>query len=120
MVEDNVGNQFRPNAMQNVGNQVFLNAIQNPGVQNVGNQNGLSVGNMDAAYLQKQMQIALKEEAGIQLTQEEFYFMVDAGAYEDIKRVNANCTLKDNLQQASTSGTKTDKAPVYDLDESAE
>ncbi|GJU96037.1 hypothetical protein Tco_1320793 [Tanacetum coccineum] len=40
---NNVGNQFRPNAMQNVGNQVVLNASQNPGVQNVGNQNGLSV-----------------------------------------------------------------------------
>ncbi|GJU98795.1 hypothetical protein Tco_1328066 [Tanacetum coccineum] len=46
--------------------------------------------------------------------------MDDAGAYEEIKRVNANCTLKDNLQQASTSGTQTDKAPVYDSDESAE
>ncbi|GJT82470.1 hypothetical protein Tco_1056812 [Tanacetum coccineum] len=67
-----------------------------------------------------QMQIALKEEAGIQLTQEEFDFMADAGAYEEIERVNANCTLKDNLQQASTSGTQTDKAPVYDSDESAE
>ncbi|GKD10947.1 hypothetical protein Tco_1190632, partial [Tanacetum coccineum] len=43
MVEDNVGNQFRPNAMHNVGNQVVLNASQNPGVQNVGNQNGLNV-----------------------------------------------------------------------------
>ncbi|GJW43424.1 hypothetical protein Tco_0072223 [Tanacetum coccineum] len=74
----------------------------------------------DDAYLQKQMQIALKEEAGIQLTQEEFDFMADAGAYEDIERVNANCTLKDNLQQASTSGTQTDKAPVYDSDESTE
>ncbi|GJX87194.1 hypothetical protein Tco_0339208 [Tanacetum coccineum] len=62
---------------------------------------------------------ALKEEAGIQLTQEEFDFMADAGAYEEIERVNANCTLKDNLQQASTSGTQADKAPVYDSDESA-
>ncbi|GJV69030.1 hypothetical protein Tco_1484539 [Tanacetum coccineum] len=64
-------------------------------------------------------QIALKEEAGIQLTQEEFDFMADASAYEEIKRVNANCTLKDNLQQASTSSTQTDKAPVYDSDELA-
>ncbi|GJV91966.1 hypothetical protein Tco_1539779 [Tanacetum coccineum] len=60
------------------------------------------------------------EEAGIQLTQEEFYFIDDAGACEEIKRVNANCTLKDNLQQASTSSTQTDKAPVYDSDGSAE
>nr|GFB54657.1 hypothetical protein [Tanacetum cinerariifolium] len=57
----------------------------------------------DAAYLQKQMQIAQKEEAGIQLTQEEFDFMADACACEEIERVNANCTLKDNLQEASTS-----------------
>ncbi|GKC69053.1 hypothetical protein Tco_1114936 [Tanacetum coccineum] len=68
-------------------------------------------GKQDAAYLQKQMQIALREEAGIQLTQEEFDFMADAGAYEEIE-VNATCTLKDNLQQASTSDTQTDKAPV--------
>nr|GEZ93145.1 hypothetical protein [Tanacetum cinerariifolium] len=63
----------------------------------------------DAAYLQKQMQIAQKEEAGIQLTQEEFDFMADACACEEIERVNANCTLKDNLQEASTSAAKIEK-----------
>ncbi|GKE74217.1 hypothetical protein Tco_1536258 [Tanacetum coccineum] len=42
------------------------------------------------------------------------------GAYDEIKEVNANYTLKDNLQQASTSGTQTDSAPVYDSDKSAE
>ncbi|GJY68376.1 putative ribonuclease H-like domain-containing protein [Tanacetum coccineum] len=47
-------------------------------------------GIQDAAYLQKQMQIALKEEAGIQLTQEEFDFMADADAYEEIERVMHN------------------------------
>ncbi|GJR22724.1 gag-pol polyprotein, partial [Tanacetum coccineum] len=169
MVEDNVGNQFRPNAMHNVGNQVVLNASQNPGVQNVGNQNGLSVvseianqhgdgnvvtapaegngnginGNtircyncqgedhyasnctvkprkLDAAYLQKQMQIAQKEEAGIQLTSEEFDFMAAAGACEETERANANCSLENNLQQASSSGTQSDEAPVYDSDGSAE
>ncbi|GJS60121.1 integrase, catalytic region, zinc finger, CCHC-type containing protein [Tanacetum coccineum] len=149
MVEDNVGNQFRPNAMQNVGNQVVLNASQNPGVQNVGNQNGLSVvseianqhgdgnvvtapaegngnginGNtircyncqgedhyasncivkprkLDAnwipAYLQKQMQIAQKEEAGIQLTCEEFDFMADAGACEETERGNSDEAVYDS------------------------
>ncbi|GKD92645.1 hypothetical protein Tco_1372482 [Tanacetum coccineum] len=35
---------FRSNAMQNVRNHVIHNTIQNPGVQNVGNYNGLSVG----------------------------------------------------------------------------
>ncbi|GKE19251.1 hypothetical protein Tco_1426828, partial [Tanacetum coccineum] len=81
------------------------------GTQNVGNQNGLSVvpgianqhrnGKIVAAW-------AEGNENG------------NNGAYEEIERVNSNCTLKDNLQQASTSGTQTDKAPVYDSDELAE
>nr|GEZ25982.1 hypothetical protein [Tanacetum cinerariifolium]GEZ95187.1 hypothetical protein [Tanacetum cinerariifolium] len=37
----------------------------------------------------------------------------------EIKEVNVNCILMANLQQASTSGTQTDKAPVYDSDGSA-
>ncbi|GKB18105.1 retrotransposon protein, putative, unclassified [Tanacetum coccineum] len=75
---------------------------------------------LDAAYLQKQMQIAQKEEAGIQLTSEEFDFMAAAGACEETERANANCSLENNLQQASSSGTQSDKAPVYDSDGSAE
>nr|GEU60184.1 hypothetical protein [Tanacetum cinerariifolium] len=144
MVEDNVGNQFRPNAMQNVGNQVVLN-YENGNVFTApaeGNGNGIN-GNMircyncqredhyannsilkprkqDAAYLQKEMQIAQKEEAGIQLTSEEFDFMAAASACEETERDNANCTLENNLQQASTSGTQSDKYPVYDSDGSAE
>nr|GEX25179.1 putative ribonuclease H-like domain-containing protein [Tanacetum cinerariifolium] len=39
---------------------------------------------------------------------------------DEIEEVNANCILMANLQQASTSGTQTDKAPVYDSDGSAE
>nr|GEW67221.1 hypothetical protein [Tanacetum cinerariifolium] len=39
---------------------------------------------------------------------------------DEIKEVNANCILMDNLQQASTSGTQTDKASVYDSDGSVE
>nr|GEX76905.1 hypothetical protein [Tanacetum cinerariifolium] len=42
------------------------------------------------------------------------------GDLDEIEEVNANCILMANLQQASTSGTQTDKAPVYDSDESAE
>nr|GEV08699.1 hypothetical protein [Tanacetum cinerariifolium] len=128
-------------------------SVQNQGIQNVGNQNGLSVvpkianqhgnGNViaawddgnsnginrnpitcyncqggdhyasncttkprkqDASYLQKQMQIAQKEEAGIQLTSKESDFMAAAGACKETERDNANCTLENNLQQASTSG----------------
>ncbi|GJY08397.1 hypothetical protein Tco_0375451 [Tanacetum coccineum] len=74
----------------------------------------------DAAYLQTQIQIAQKDEAGIQLNSEEFDFMAAVGAYEETKRANANCTLENNLQQASTSGTQSNKAPVYDSDGSAE
>nr|GFC44969.1 hypothetical protein [Tanacetum cinerariifolium] len=39
---------------------------------------------------------------------------------EEIKEVNANCILMSNLQQALTSSTQTDSAPVYDSDGSAE
>ncbi|GJV59182.1 retrovirus-related pol polyprotein from transposon TNT 1-94 [Tanacetum coccineum] len=38
---------------------------------------------------------------------------------DEIEEVNANCIMMANLQQASTSGTQTDKAPVYDSDRSA-
>nr|GFA32649.1 hypothetical protein [Tanacetum cinerariifolium] len=74
----------------------------------------------DAAYLQTQLLIAPKEEAGIQLQAEEFDLMAAAADLVEIEEVNANCILMANLQQASTSGTQTDKAPVYDSDGSAE
>ncbi|GJY18307.1 hypothetical protein Tco_0389798 [Tanacetum coccineum] len=112
------------------------------GVQNAGNQNGLIVvpgianqngnGNVvavrakvklrrkDAAYLQTQFLIAHKEEAGIQLQAKEFDLMAAKVVLDEIEEVNANCILMANLQQASTSGTKTDKAPVYDSNRSAE
>ncbi|GKB54172.1 hypothetical protein Tco_0904925 [Tanacetum coccineum] len=46
--------------------------------------------------------------------------MVVIADLDEIEEVNANCILMANLQQASTSGTQTDKAPVYDSDGSAE
>nr|GEU71932.1 retrovirus-related Pol polyprotein from transposon TNT 1-94 [Tanacetum cinerariifolium] len=73
----------------------------------------------DAAYLQTQLLIAQKEEAGIQLQDEEFDLMDAVTDLDEIKEVNANCILMANLQQASTSGTQTDKAPVNDSDGSA-
>ncbi|GJX77657.1 hypothetical protein Tco_0324468 [Tanacetum coccineum] len=78
---------------------VVQNAVQNQGNQNVGNQNGLSVISRIANQHGNGNVIAAQAEGN--------------GAYEEIERVNANCTLKDNMQQASTSGTQTDKAPVY-------
>ncbi|GJV80078.1 retrovirus-related pol polyprotein from transposon TNT 1-94 [Tanacetum coccineum] len=74
----------------------------------------------DAAYLWTQLLIAQKEEAGIQLQAEEFDLMATVANQDKIEEVNANCILMANLQQASTSGTQTDKAPVYDSDGSAE
>nr|GFA13794.1 hypothetical protein [Tanacetum cinerariifolium] len=74
----------------------------------------------DAAYLQTQLLIAQKEEAGIQLPVEEFDFMAAAGDLDEIEEVNANCILMVNLQQASTSGTQHDRALVYDTDVSVE
>nr|GEX73310.1 hypothetical protein [Tanacetum cinerariifolium] len=136
-----------PYTFPNVGNQVIQNAVQNPRIQNVRNQNRLIVvpgnanqnpngnGNLvaaraevrprrrDAAYLQTQLLIAQKEEAGIQLQSEEFDLMAAAADLDEIEEVNANCILIANMQQASTSGTsgtQTDKAPVYDSDGLAE
>ncbi|GJX57990.1 integrase, catalytic region, zinc finger, CCHC-type containing protein [Tanacetum coccineum] len=82
-----------------------------------GNGNGIN-GNQIRCY--NCQGISQKEEAGIQLNYEEFDFMVAAGAYDEIEEVNANCTLKDNLQQASTSGTQTNNAHVYDSNGSVE
>nr|GFB02520.1 hypothetical protein [Tanacetum cinerariifolium] len=74
----------------------------------------------DAAYLQIQLLIAQKEEAGIQLQAEEYDLMAAAADLDEIEEVNANCILMANLQQASSSDTQTDKAPIYDSDGSAE
>nr|GEY13417.1 copia protein [Tanacetum cinerariifolium] len=74
----------------------------------------------DAAYLQTQLLIDQKEEAGIQLQAEEYDLMAAAADLGEIEKVNANCILMANLQQASSLGTQTDITPVYDTDGSAE
>nr|GFA05430.1 hypothetical protein [Tanacetum cinerariifolium] len=74
----------------------------------------------DAAYLQTQLLIAQKEEAGIQLQAEEYDLMAAAADLDEIEKVNANYILMANLQQTSTSGTQTDIAPIYDTDGSTE
>nr|GEW53134.1 hypothetical protein [Tanacetum cinerariifolium] len=74
----------------------------------------------DAAYLQTQLLMAQKEEAGIQLQAEEYDLMDAAADLDEIVEVNANCILMANLQQASTSSTQTDNAPVYNTDGLAE
>nr|GEV16924.1 zinc finger, CCHC-type [Tanacetum cinerariifolium] len=74
----------------------------------------------DVSYLQTHLLIAQKEEAGIQLQAEEYDLMAAAADLDEIEKVNANCILMANLQQASSLGTQTDSAPVYDSDGSAE
>nr|GFD43562.1 hypothetical protein [Tanacetum cinerariifolium] len=71
---------------------------QNPRVHNDGNQNGL----IGVQGNGNQNQIG------------------NAANLNEIEEVNANCILMANLQQASSSGTQTDKAPIYDSDGSAE
>ncbi|GJW53886.1 hypothetical protein Tco_0097971 [Tanacetum coccineum] len=57
---------------------------------------------------------------GIQLQAEEFDLMATIADLDKIGEFNANCILMANLQQASTSGTQTDNAPVYDSNGSTE
>nr|GEW49803.1 reverse transcriptase domain-containing protein [Tanacetum cinerariifolium] len=90
MVDDNVGNQLRQNAVQNHGNAKVV------AVRVEGNSNGIN---------------------GILIR---CYNCQGEGAYDEIEEVNANCTIKDNLQHASTSGTQTESSLVYDSDRSAE
>nr|GEZ14455.1 hypothetical protein [Tanacetum cinerariifolium] len=56
----------------------------------------------------------------IQLQAKEFDLMAAVAHLDEIEEVNANCILMANLQQASTSDTQTNKAPVYDSNGSAE
>ncbi|GJW30727.1 hypothetical protein Tco_0047602 [Tanacetum coccineum] len=114
----------------NVRNQVRQNAVQNPGTQIVENMNGLSIvseianqygnGNVVTAPAEGNGNGINEEEAGIQSSQEEFEFMAVVDAYEETGRVKVNCTSDDTLQQASISGTQSDNAPVYDSDGSTE
>nr|GEZ76191.1 hypothetical protein [Tanacetum cinerariifolium] len=93
-------NQQGFNAWQNGG----IQGAQNAGVQSGENQNGLVV----------VPGIANKSGTGN---------VVTARAEDDldeIEEVNDNCILMANLQQASTSGTQHDRAPVYNTDGSAE
>ncbi|GKC88866.1 gag-pol polyprotein, partial [Tanacetum coccineum] len=126
MVDDNVENQVRQNAMQNDGNEVGQNAVQNPGCYNCRGEGHYARNctvkprKRGAVYLKQQLQIPQEEKAGIQSTQEEFEFMAVADVYEETERVKVNCTSEDTLQQASTSGTQSDNAPVYDSDGSTE
>nr|GEW23261.1 hypothetical protein [Tanacetum cinerariifolium] len=112
MVGGNGENQFREYAGHNVGNLNGYNAVQNVRNQNrngnlvaaraKGNATGHN-GNQIRCYNFR------GEEVGIQLQAEEFDLMATAADLDEIEKVNANCILMANLQQASTSGTQTAK-----------
>nr|GFC72866.1 hypothetical protein [Tanacetum cinerariifolium] len=127
----NGGNQFRQYAGQNARNLAgYIDVIGNQdmfriqgfrmGVGHYARNCTVRPRKRDAAYLQTQLLIAQKKEAGIKLQAKEYDLIVAAADLDEIEEVNANCILMANLQQASTSGTQTDSAPVYDTDGSAE
>ncbi|GKC29174.1 hypothetical protein Tco_1036468 [Tanacetum coccineum] len=120
MVDNNVRNQIVENINGLSVVSEIANQYRNGNVVTAPAKGNVKSRKRDVAYLQKQLQIAQEEEAGIQSTQEEFEFMTTADAHEDIERVKVNCTSEDTLQQVSTSGTQYDNAPVYDSDGSAE
>nr|GEY70545.1 hypothetical protein [Tanacetum cinerariifolium] len=118
MVEGNGGDQFRQYARQNAGNPAGYNDV-------IRNQNQIGNGNLVAARTegnaagQNGNQIRCYNCRGV----DEYDLMAGAADLDEIEEVNANCILMANLQQASqasTSGTQTDSALVYDTDGSAE
>nr|GEX84532.1 DNA polymerase epsilon catalytic subunit A-like [Tanacetum cinerariifolium] len=113
--QNGVGNLNGYNAVQNVKNQV----AQNPRVQNDGNQNGLigilRNGNQTGNGEWVIMLGTARSDQG-----EGTLLIFRHADLDEIEKVNANCILMANLQQASTSGTQIDKALVYDSDGSAE
>ncbi|GJW18956.1 hypothetical protein Tco_0026392 [Tanacetum coccineum] len=91
-------------------------------VLGIANQNANENGNGNVVATRNEDPVAdcsKEEEVGIQLQAEEFDLMAVVCDLEEIKEVNTNCILMANLQQASTSGTQTNNAPVYDSDGSA-
>ncbi|GJZ86638.1 retrovirus-related pol polyprotein from transposon TNT 1-94, partial [Tanacetum coccineum] len=134
----NVGNQIVQNTVQNPGIQNVSNQnrlIVVPGIANrnltgngnvvaaraEGNANGNNANQIRCYNYRGLGHLARNctEEAGIQLQAEEFDLMAVVADLDEIEEVNANCILMANLQQASTLGTQTDKAPIYDSDGSA-
>ncbi|GJZ50243.1 integrase, catalytic region, zinc finger, CCHC-type containing protein [Tanacetum coccineum] len=85
--------------------------VQNPGVQNVRNQNRVIVVPGIANQNRNGNLVAARAEGNAN---------GNNAVFDEIEEVNANCILMANLQQASTSGTQSDKAPVYDSDGSTE
>ncbi|GJS51189.1 hypothetical protein Tco_0624551 [Tanacetum coccineum] len=137
----NVRYQNEYNAVQNIGNQVVQDAVQNQGVQNIRNQNGqigvqnIGNGNVVAARAEGNApgnngnQIRcyncrglghLARNYTVRPRRRDAAYLQTQFRSDEIEEVNANFILMANLQQASTSGTQTNSAPIYDSDGSAE
>nr|GFA07813.1 hypothetical protein [Tanacetum cinerariifolium] len=141
MIGGNGGNQFRQyagnlngyNAVQNVRNQV----AQNPRVQNVGNQNGsIGVqGNENQNQIGNGNIVAVRAEGNAARhngNQIRCYNCRGLGHFardctvRPRRRVAVDClegrgrNPTSSTRQATSSGTQTDSAPVYDSDGSAE
>nr|GEV31218.1 hypothetical protein [Tanacetum cinerariifolium] len=93
-------------------NRAVQNVVQNTGVQNVGNQNWLIVVSRIANQNPNKNRVVAARAEGNMIR--------NNADLDEIEEVNANFILIPNLHQTSTSGTQTDKAPVYDSDGSAE
>ncbi|GKB39326.1 hypothetical protein Tco_0884268 [Tanacetum coccineum] len=92
------------NTSQDIKMQIF---DDNFGIQNVENMNGLSVVlEISNQYGNGNVVTSPAKGNGNGIND----------AHEETKRVKVNCTLEDTLQQASTSGTQSDNALVYDSD----
>ncbi|GKC63833.1 integrase, catalytic region, zinc finger, CCHC-type containing protein [Tanacetum coccineum] len=89
------------NAIRNNGNQIRCYNCR--GLGHLARNCIVKPRRRDAAYLQTQLLIAQKEEAGIQLQAKEFDLMAVAADLDEIEEVNANYILMENLQQESTS-----------------
>ncbi|GKB54657.1 hypothetical protein Tco_0905410 [Tanacetum coccineum] len=128
MVDDNVGNQVRHNAVQNDGNEVGKNVVQNPSIQIVENMKGLSVvleianqygnGNVETAPAEGNGNGKNGNLIRCYNYRGEGHYASNCTMLMKKQRVKVNCTSEDTLQQASTSGTLSENAPVYDSDRS--
>nr|GEU29847.1 putative ribonuclease H-like domain-containing protein [Tanacetum cinerariifolium] len=117
MVGGNSENQLRQYVGQNVRNLNGLIGVPRNTTQNLNGNGNLVVARTEGnvAGLTGN-QIRCYNCRGV----EEFDLMAAVVYLDEIEEVNANCILMANLQQASTSGTQTDKALVNDSDGSAE
>nr|GFC43211.1 hypothetical protein [Tanacetum cinerariifolium] len=120
----NAGNLNGYNDVPNVGNQVALN----PRVQNFDCRKSAWVqgytecresGNENQNLNGNGNQVATRAEGNVAGHNGNQIKSI-AADLDEFEKVNANCILMANLQQASTSGTQTEKPPLYDSDGSAE